>query len=320
LVFTAAQGVILSASLWDGSTRLAVQPFDSFHKWFYFTGLAVPIAANTSKVLTVTLDLGIPYTDGLIVTTGLNVKVAMTYLKAVNSQGLVSTQTGYQTGNDVYVFKSLPTFTTLNVPSGQGANLSAGATTSLYKLAVAADAKGPISLKQLEFLVAMTGSGYLNNFRFFRGNTDITDWVNIQTSSGTSLEGDTAVTGNSNVIVVTFFPEEVVLPGQSYDYTLKATPHGFAPSNTVFTVLPGESFPFLGISSSTGGYLAGTSNSSVIWLNTLAGQLLGGHANIIWSDESAPLHNDTVNSSSPDWFNGYLLPHLPLDAITIVAL
>ncbi len=312
-VFTvapSAASVIISVTLWDGSIKLETQPFDPAHGNFSFTGLSVPVAANSTKVLVVSLDLVTPYTDGNIVTTGVNAKVTMTSLTALNSVGISGTQTVNASGNNVYVYKSLPTFTVSSLPAGQGLNLSSGATTSLYKFNVTADAKGLVSLKQIQFgyVITITGGNHspsLDNFKLFRGTTDITSTVRFQMLSGR--------------VVVTFTAEEAIPPGQSYDYTLKATPHGFATGDSVFTMLPGDSSPFAGISSSTGGYLAGASIDAILALATQSGQTSGTVANVIWSDNSANIHNDTVGASSSDWFNGYLVNNLPLDVIGVTA-
>lgn len=312
--------VISSASLRDGSTVLATVAYDSTNNWFNFTGMNIAIPSNTTKVLTLTLSLAVPSADNS--TTGVNVKSSLAFFKAMNSQGVVSTDSTVRTANDLYVYKSIPTFTVGSV-SGQGTNLSAGASTSLYKFNVAADAQGEIALKQLKFNLTVndvnTPAASLSSFKLFRGSTDISTAVTIQTISGVSLMDTTSM--SSGEIFVTFNNEEVIPAGTTYAYTLKALPSGFSVNtsggDSVTTGLLGDSS-----SSADSGlyYLSAASNSGVQTLYTAANH--GGSdaaENTIWSDNSATAHSYEYNSSSADWFNGYLINSLPLDVIGIAA-
>ncbi len=340
----AISAVINSASLWDGTTLLATQPINqTTNTAAFFTGLAVSLPANTAKVLTVTLSLATPYTDyigtpGTIITTGRNAKVTMSYLKVANSQGVETTPSTSNAGNDVLVRKSIPTVTLLPI-SDQSSQLTAGSTTTLYSFRVAADAKGPIALKQFSFVVTPVDNGAassplpsVSTFKFFRGATDITTSVHIQNASGTSLETTaTSIQSNtvSKVVNVTFDTEEGIGAGSSYDYTLKATPAGFIPStvggDSISTNLPADSAAFVGISSSDSAYLAsaGPADTAVALLALTSNQTSaasGGTVNFIWSDYSAQVHNYAQGTSnSADWFSGYEVLSLPLDSVGIVA-
>ncbi len=337
----AASAVANSVSLWDGNTLLATQPFNQTSNTVaYFTGLTLAVPANTSKVLSVSLDLVTPYTDGTTVTFGKNLKLTMTQLKVANSQGVQTESTPTNAGNHVYVYKSVPTFTLGTLPSGQGINLSSNTTTSLYKFNVAADAKGPIAMKQLKFTVTVTDNGTggnlsLGTFKFFRGSTDITNSVTIQNTSGSTLEATNSVGEVAATVVVTFDTEEQIPASTSYDYTLKATPTGFltntSGADSVTTVLGSDTVPSDGTNDGgtagadvTGFYLDATSTTGVQTLATSAagagtgtGSVSGG--SVIWSDYSAQSHNYTYTGSSADWTNGYLLNNLPLDAQGVVA-
>jgi len=328
----AASAVINSLILKDGSTVLATVPYNSTSSYFNVTGLSLAVPANTSKTLTVDLSLVTPYTDGSTVTTGKNIAVTMSYLKVANSQGTESEPSTSKAGNYMYVYKSVPTFTVGTV-TGQGANLSAGGTVELYKLNAAADAKGSIALKQLKFTATVTDGGtqtnpYIDTLKFFRGSTDITTSVTIQkdTTAAEDLETTTAnVSGSNMAIVVTFNTEESVPAGNSYTYTLKGTAHGFATSSTgndsVSVSMPSDSTP-TGESAgaaTTHFFTYGTANTGVQKLATAAAGTGALAANVIWSDNSAQSHDYTYNASSADWFNGYLVLNLPLDAIGSVA-
>ncbi len=340
----AISAAVNNVSLWDGTTLLSTQPINQVtNTSAFFTGLAVAVPANTTKVLTVSLSLATPYTDyigtpGTIITTGRNAKITMSYLKVANSQGVETTPTTSNAGNDVLVRKSIPTVTLLSLPANQGAQLTSGSTTSLYHLQVAADAKGPIALKQFSFTVTPVDNGAASSplpsisaFKFFRGSTDITTSVTIQTAAGASLKGTTSIQTNavSKVVNVTFNTEEAIPAGGLYDYTLKGTPAGFQISTTgndsVSTALPSDATAFVGISSSDSAYLAsaGPSDTAVALLALTSNQTTaasGGTVNFIWSDYSAQVHNYAQGTSnSADWFSGYEVLTLPLDAVGITA-
>ncbi len=343
---------INNVSLWDGTTLLATQPFNqNTNTQAYFTGLNLPIPANTYKVLTASLNLATPYTDfigsanaaGTVITTGRNAKVTMTYYKVANSQGVVTTSgTLTNAGNDVLVRKSIPTLTLLSIPANQGVALSAGSTTSLYHFQVAADAKGPIALKQFAFTVTPVDNGAassplpsLSTFKFFLGSADITNSVTIQNASGTSLKTTaTSLQTNtvSKVVNVTFNTEQAITAGSSLDFTLKAVGAGFQISTTgndsVSTALPADTAAFVGISQTTASdsaYLAsaGPADTAVALLALTSNQTTaaaGGTVNFIWSDYSAQVHNYAQGTSnSADWFSGYEALSLPLDAVGITA-
>src|SRR5581483_1736640 len=81
--------VINNASLWDGSTLLATQPFDSANNRFYFTGLNVPVASNTTKILSLSYSLASPYFVNDTVTTGKNLQPTLSYIKTLNGTGVM---------------------------------------------------------------------------------------------------------------------------------------------------------------------------------------------------------------------------------------
>lgn len=325
--------VISSAVLKDGSTVIGTQAFDSTGNVIYFTGLNVSVAANTTKVLTLDFVLATPSTDGTTITTGKNVAATMSYIKALTSQGVVKENGSGITlssaaGNYTYVNKSVPTFTFVPV-TGQGTLLISGSPIKLYSFTVGADAKGPVALKQLKFAVTVNDGGTdsapaLGTFKFYRGTTDITNSVTILKSAGTTIEDtNTIAEGGSTYAYVIFDTEETIAAGSSYTYTLKATPTGFmgvsGDTDSVSVSLANDATP-AGASAgadATHFYTYGSSNSEIQTLATAAAGTGSTAANVIWSDNSAVSHSYTYNASSADWFNGYLIQNLPLDATGI---
>jgi hypothetical protein len=331
-------GAIVNATLKDGDTELATQPFSaSSNTVAHFTGLNVPVPANTSKTLTVDLNLSTP--SSTTSTSQVNAVLTLTWMKYANSQGVQTSddspeessnttdQGNDPAGNAMYVYLTTPTFTTLDVPSGQGVNLSAGSTTTIYKFKVAADANGALKLKQLKFPVTITdgsGSGTetLGTFKFYRGSTDITTSVTIQNTSGATLESTNTIGEGSNTVVVTFDTEENVPAGSYYEYSLKATPSAFTTStsgkDSVTTYLIGDTSAHNG--SDVYVYEDGSAGvGGVFQLATAASGTGASDYNVIWSDYSALSHSYVDGSSSNDWANGYLVLNLSLDSTGIVA-
>lgn len=338
---TAASSAIVNAILKDGSTVLATKPFNltktNTNDAVYFTGLNVSVPANTSKVLTV--DLALSTLSATAGTSQMNTAITMYWMKYADSQGVETSDDAPETssyttdqgndpaGNAMYAFASIPTFTYKDIPTLQGPSLSSGSVVTLYKFQVGADAKGPVSLKQLKFAVsitdpAATGTETLGTFKFYRGSTDLTTSVTIQNAAGSTLESTNTIgEGSGTVVVVTFDTEEQIAAGTIYEYSLKATPSGFATNtagnDSTSTVLSADT------SSSSDSSLFyvfdPTGTGSIQQLATAAAGTGATAENIIWSDVSALAHSYTSTSSTADWINSYLVLNLPLDAAGIVA-
>jgi len=344
---TAASGAIINAVLKDGDTVLATRPFDTTkstaNDTAYFTGLNVVVPANTSKVLTVALALSTP--SATAGTSQQNVAITLWKDKYADSQGVQYTDNSPEdsyaahsadngadpAGNAMYVLASIPTFTDSAISTTQGSALSAGSAVTLYKFKVTADSQGPIALKQLKFTVTVTDGGtdttpVLNTFKFYRGSTDLTtSYVTIQDATGTSLEATAANVAEGAQtapnVIVTFDAEEEIPAGTTYEYSLKATPSGFATSNTgndsVSTVI---NYDTSSSSDSSLFYVYDPSGTGSIHQLATAAAGTGATAeNIIWSDVSALSHSYTSGSSTADWANSYLVLNLPLDSAGIVA-
>ncbi|TSC95177.1 MAG: Uncharacterized protein CEN87_189 [Parcubacteria group bacterium Licking1014_1] len=341
----ATSAVANSLTLKDGSAALATVPYDGTNDYYNITGLSVLVAANTSKVLTAELNLVTPYTNGsgstapTLVTTGKDAKITLSYAKVANSQGTESEPTASKVANYTYVYKTVPTFS-LGSVSGQGGLLSSGSTVKLYEFSIAANAKGPVALKQLKFAVDVTDNGgaasspTLDTFAFFRGSTDISstsnNLVEIYEGSATSLESTTSNLdeNDATAVYVVFRTEEVIEAGTTKTYSLKARAQGFGSTSSdpdsVSTTLSADTTPS-GVSAganATHYFLDADSTTDIQALySSAAGEdflvTSGAIPNVIWSDNSAQLHDYTYNSTSSDWFNGYLLGGLPLSSIGV---
>ena len=291
-------------------------------------------------MLTAEYNLATPSTDGTTITTGKVATLTLSYMNVANSQGTESQPTTARTANYTYVYKSIPTFTNVAV-TGQGVKLTSGVSTELIKFTVAADSKGPVSLKQIRFNTNITDGGTasaptLNTFTFFRGTTNITGSVAIIDDGGATLESTTTTLTelNTSDVFVVFDTEEVIPAGTTYTYTLLGTPSGFigesGDADSVATSITQDTVPSDGTAdggaagaNQTGFYLDATATTGVV--QTLAttvaeagtGTGSTSNGNVIWSDNSATLHDYTYDASSADWFNGYLIDSLPLSGSAI---
>lgn len=286
-----ASVAVSSAILRDGPTFLAQVPFDEIQQDFHFSGFNTFVPENSTKSLSVNfvLALGVPGTP-------LNVKPVLSNFQAVDGSGDVAGTGAWAEGNDILVYQSFPTFTSSTSSSAPIVN---GNLTSLYGVKVAASPSGDVALKQLAFSVNVMdteGVATLENFKFFMGSVDATSMVSIKDGLGNDLE--TGQYGLSDIVYVTFATEMVVPAGYSSTLTLKATPQGFDPGDSVSTVLVGDKYP-----NGEAKYLAELSGIGIV--------VLGGPAiypgNFIWSDLISHNHSSTPNSSSGDWNDGYLI-------------
>jgi len=313
---------ISTAVLKDGATVVGGPiAYDATNSYFNFTGLSIAVPKNTAKVLTLAFNLSSAISSSTS-NSQVDVQPTQSYIKYADSQGTESTSsTTYATSKEVYVHKSIPTITEVDVSNSA---LQNGAAKNIYSIKVAANAAGPIALKQLKFNLTWNETGddqslYLYAFKLFKDGTDITSLVTITDEDGHNLKTSTAANGanedSTNAIVV-FDTEDVVAAGGSTTYILQATPSNFTldtNDNDGFAIKLASDAT---VNASTKKYLNASAApaTSVVQLATSTGAS-GVDANIIWSDMSdvSTPHTYTVTAntvtptSSGDWSNGYLI-------------
>jgi hypothetical protein len=334
----AISAVIAYAGLYDGGTQIGSNiAWDSENDRFYFTGLSIPVSANTSKTLDVKLTLVEPSSD--YSTSQVNVATTLAWMKYAatssstetsddnpsNTSSIVNGVTlADPVGSAIYVYKTIPTFTAQSLPSTV---LTTGTSQTLYKFSIAADAKGPVAVKQLKFTTTITAgsetsSQNLDYFKFLRGSDDISSLVTILNAAEADLEvdGTGCTEAAACTVTVTFATEETIAAGSSATYSLKATSAGMGSStagkDSVSTSLLGDAAGHNGTSK----YLNLDENVTINGLYTSAAASADATAyNAIWSDNSAIGHSSTTGTaSSGDWANGYLIKDLPLDAMSLI--
>lgn len=322
---------ILQAVLKDAvtGTVLSTMPFsDAGNTTAKFTGLSVAIPANTPKTLAVDLMLSVPSADSN--SAQVNAAITLDWIKYVSSTGTVGTDDTDRAGNALYVYRSIPTFTTVDVANPMVSN----AEIEIYKFKVKAAANGDVSLKQLKFNLSWvdgdgiaTSSLQLADLKLSRGSVPINSLVTIQDASGNEAEGTTTpLTVADSSFYVTFgtaaLPaEEVIEAGQEYTYSLKATPSGFKSTanktyDDGFAIALAGDDAFSGDGSGAGDRFLWDNPVGVGSIFQLATDNAGSGTspyNVIWSDNSALWHSyASGNAYAYDWADGYLILDLPL--------
>jgi hypothetical protein len=221
---TNAGTVISQVQLKDGSNTLQTRAGGST---VTFAGLNYTIAANTKATLDVVVTLsaigsGLGSTGADIVTTFSSAKVAPASTGVIAPYG----GTAPTAGNDLYVYKTIPTISLSTLPSS---TLTVG-TKALSKVTVSADKSAPLSWKQLMFTldvsakptIASCNTTACTGVKLYDGSTEV---------AGTMIS-DTNFTaaGAKSGATITFVPtlEQEISAGGSKTYELRATTVGGA--------------------------------------------------------------------------------------------
>ena len=334
--------VIQNVMLYSGTTLIASLPGGATS--VSFSGLNWNVPVNTSKVLTVKLQLGEvglgAGTTGADLTTTLDVFTAVSVSTGVSDASAAdagpSIESPAQPASDaLYAHAAIPTITQSTVST----SLINAIENDMYKFVVSPTG-GPVALKQLKFTVVVNDNVGTNDtltvgsFKLFRGSTDITSSVDIHNTAGATLENTNSLAEGTGTVIVTWSTEEQI--SSSTEFTLKATPTGFttaADDDYVNTTLAYDSAPqtstnvyLVDLDQTTAQVTVGLQNlGATTSEGTIAGTVTTG-PNVVWSDISSLPHTETVvddadgtqdaPTSSADWRNGYLIQSMPLSGVT----
>lgn len=269
---TTVQNVILK----DGSTTLSTQPGQASTT---FSNLSVVVPANSTKVLTVELQLGSVGTGAG--TSGENVKVNLhSYKSAPSSTGAISTTTAGLSvaGNNVFVYKAIPTITPVTLPTTA---LIAG-TNTISKFSISSGGTGTIAWTHLAFGYATSSGVTLTSPTLWDADTN------------TQITASSAVNVLAGKIVFDTATEQQISGAKNY--LVKATVGGSLTTGSyVTTNLPAATTT---ASSPATAAVATSSGTSV---------------SFVWSDMSAQSHSLTT----ADWNADYLVKNLPTDSQTL---
>jgi len=289
-----------------------------------FTGLNIPVPANGNETIEVRFMLN-------TIGTGVGTSQSNAYAKLETSATKVADSQGVETllsaspfsesdvsGNELYVFKTIPTVTKQDPADGDVAQ----GTKKVYEWTVGADSAGDLAVKQFKINLTWTDASTtstlaLGSFNLYEDGVEITDKVTITEQDGDNLEAANALEADSALWIFWDASEEGTIPaGGSKTYTLEGTFSGFTESgDSVALQMVGDSAR----QTASHTYLNQTASGDELGLHDAAtgtaGQ--GEAASFIWSDKSANPHVDDVDaSSSADWTNGYKVLNLDLGSQT----
>jgi len=237
-----------------------------------------------------------------------------------------------QSSSQMKMYKSYPTFTYVN----PGTTLVNGVENDIYSFRVRANG-GTVALKQLQFTLDVVdnegtydGSMSVGTFKLYRGDTNISDNVQIAKAAGTDLKATVSfVTGTGQAFYINWptTGEETIPSGTEYTYTIKATLSGFATdADNDYVRVRIANTDTSELSQANGTYYLTPwgSTASIYNLLTLQGSAgtnivaTSTPISMIWSDRNASNHSATTGtysggtaSGSGDWFNGYYVKDTP---------
>lgn len=330
-------GALNVLKLFDGSTQIGESVVPASYNNVIFTGLNILIPKNNNKIITVKGDImqfyngfpsGAAFSLALLPDIGSG-QESITAIGANNASLITGEYLDYgltpdinQTANAMYVYKSYPVASHIPLTSAESQIVNNSSQT-IYKFKIEPGGS-PTSVKQMKFDLTWTNLGAisgtssslaLKNLKFFRGDTDISSLVNITDASGNEAEsGNMPISMDDTAagIVIGFINEEQISSPTSY--SIKATPINFDSTATSSDQI---SIKMVGDHSGHNG------TKRYVYYNNvwkLAEQANGSGAtdyNFIWSDLSAVAHSASSGMSTNDWFNGYLVNNLDLNATVL---
>jgi len=281
-----AASAVSTVRLKDGNTTLATLPGATS---LTFSGLTFAIPVNSSKDLTVELDMstvgvGAGTTGGALLTT-------LTSFTSRNSQGVsdVSANDSGQSresdpaGNATYVYKSVPTITLVTLPTG----LLNNGTKILSKFTISSGGTGTIAWDRILFTITKTGgtSGdpAITNTDLYNSDTNT---IVAGTATDTTL-GETNTSGT-----VSFVPTSEQQISGAKTYELRATIGGTLADND---------------------FISSEITQPSSFANSVAVASVSGTPSFVWSDVSAQSHSTTTL----DWTNGFQVKNLPTSTQTM---
>ena len=335
---------IINANLYDQDAKVLISKnpaqvsFDGRGYVLDFN-INLPIDINQYKTVTLTYNLN-PEINSTV--TNINIAPTLVYVKALNGAGVTidGSSSSYRkvtvnnidlppdglSANNLYLFRSFPTFTSVPQVSSIAANNS---NANLYTFSIGADPAGDISIKQLTFLITINdpnkGTPHLNNFSFLKENSDYTNSVsigNIINNNYISLANSGVGIGMTNKIVVTFIQDEKIPAGKTQTYSLKAITNNFI-STSVGADSISTSMPSDGTYTNGGNYLSTVSRGVYYSLSGAQKDFsLSNNYNLLWSDKSESFpnsHSDLNGEYTKDWYNGFNVLNFPLSGQSITS-
>lgn len=287
LSFQSNRTTIANVILKEGGNVLATKPATSASTTF--SGLTLAVPANSSKVLTVDLELSsVGVGAG---TSGENVTVQLHSATGRNSNGTSAALSGSfaLSGQAQYVYKAIPTISPVTLPTGI---LSTG-TITLAKFTVSSGGTGTVAWKYLTLSVTKSDSNAtISSPTLWDADTN----TQITTDSASTTAVSLATGSTSGYVRISPTTEQQISGAKTYEVRVTYTDSSLASGDSV---------------NSSIGQAASSYAAPAAFLTVLGAQ--GDNASFIWSDVSASSHSTTTT----DWNNSYLVKNLPTTSQTL---
>ncbi len=248
-----------------------------------FSGLGITVPADGNVYVEVLADLNTiagGATSGESPRLGINTYTTTNNFRAVGASTISIGSVTFSNESDVNAMTLRKTAPTIAKKAGLTTVLVNGSAT-LYGFTVAADANEAVSLKGITFKVTGSNADLTSsNFKFYRGNSDITDKVAITDATFTSLEATTDFfigTAQDTVIVKwDGETEEIISAGTENTYYLKATIAGVADTFTISTYIADDTVDYgttVAMIPSVGAQVVTGVDGTVLWSTAGTGQI-----------------------------------------------
>ena len=298
---------VSSVAIKDGSTTVATKAGAAAMS---FSGLNIPVAANTNKVLTVELTMSPIGVGG-----GTSAGALTTTMDAFTSRNSSGTQAASTNGgaqsneNDpagavMYAYKAIPTITYENLLS---TSLIAG-TRTLARFTINTNGTGTIAWKQMMLELTLSGATgpALSAFSIW----DVTGGANNQVTAAETIQN----ADNSGTATDCDTEDEtcelLILVGVTIDDNVEETVNG-SKTYEVRATVGGSIGTGDYVSASIETYLGHIANDDA---DTNENDTTVNDTTFLWSDVSASLHD----TGTEDWTNDNLVKSLPTATWTLV--
>lgn len=296
--------IVQSATLYDVVTNAQLGTTIVTGSTFSFTP-NVPMTQGNPVLLGVRLLLK-PITSSS--QTGANVKTSLVKFTYQTQTGELRSNDTVRMGNNLYVSKSLPTITPMQISNPVIVDSIA---MDVYKFSVTASSSGDIAIRTFT-LGLQFGDQYSNNTlgfrrpRLFVGTTDITSFLQFLHDNG---EEDSVFTESDTKLRIVpkgtslYGTNEINIPaGSSRVITVRFQPIGFTNSGDGDEV----SISFIGdVVPTYSKFLNAGTVGKHVKLHTSSGTDATAQVfNFIYSDKTSSSHSANLLISSNDWKNG----------------
>lgn len=287
---------VQSVEVLDGSTVIGNAPFSG-------TQALVPVSASLHEGVTKTFSVRLQLKPVSLGQSGKNVKTSISVDYQTDNGDFRSNDT-LRTGNDVLVYKAIPSITLEPVSRV----ITNGTRMNFFIVRVAAPIQGDVAIAQLGFPIGFADLGtdsvqILGQPMLFVDNVNMTASTRFLNQVGDSISSTGSFPETTTKILFnekTSAGEYIVPAGAVRRFIVSFIPRGFNPAefDAVSGTLGGDTpTTYTNLNLGTGGWDLKLFSSS--------GQHAGAlRVSLLWSDRNAVNHSASPIFSSADWYNG----------------